>query len=123
MDQSEQVLQWAVQYLTAYEEASVVNHQKVVQTSYSCVYKIELPKADFYLKQTPVDLFLEPKTLAYLNEQGCRNIPELHAENSTLHCFIMTHCGDDSLRHLFNGHVDINMLKQGILNYKKISVY
>lgn len=113
MNQSEQALQWSAEYLAS----DTFNYQKIVQTSYSVVYKIETTQDTFYLKQTPEKLFIESKTLAFLNKEGCRNIPERIAENSDLYCFIMRACGDDSLRQLFKGHVDADQLKQGILNY------
>ena len=53
MNQCEQALQWADQYLTLHEESSIVNHQKIVQTSYSVLHKIETTKNIVYLKQTP----------------------------------------------------------------------
>src|SRR5690242_16976829 len=114
MNPCEQALQWAVQYLVSHEESSIVNHQKIAQTSYSVVFKIETTKNIVYLKQTPKELFLEPEMLYFLNKHGCRNVPELLAENNELHCFIMTSCGDSSLRHLFKGQVDFNKLKIGI---------
>lgn len=120
MNQSNQTLQWAAQYLTAYKKSSILNHQEIVQTSYSIVHRIETTEVVVYLKQVPENLFVEPKTLAFLHEQGCKNIPELLAENSDLHCFLMTSCGDDSLRCLFKGKVDLKKLKLGILNYTNI---
>lgn len=120
MNQRDQALQWAAQYLTAYTKSSILNHQEVVQTSYSIVHRIETTEGVVYLKQVPENLFVEPKMLAFLHEQGCKNIPELLAENSDLHCFLMTSCGDDSLRRLFKGKVDLKKLKLGILNYTNI---
>jgi hypothetical protein len=35
-------------------------------------------------------------------------------------CFLMTSCGDTSLRHLFRGKIDLAKLNQGISNYTKI---
>jgi len=120
MNQCEQALQWAVEHLVFCGKSSIVNHQKVVQTSYSVVYKIETTKGIVYLKQTPKELLPEPEMLSFLNKHGCKNIPKLLAENKDLHCFIMHSCGDDSLRHLFKGQIDFNKLTLGILNYTKI---
>ena len=120
MNQCEQALQWAVQYLVSYKKFSIISHQKIVHTSYSVVHKIETTQDIFYLKQTPGALFQESKILAFLNKQGCRNIPDVLAENNTLHCFLMTSCGDNSLRHLFKGDIDLTKLELGILNYTKI---
>jgi thiamine kinase-like enzyme len=120
MNQCEKALQWATQYLTSEKKLTLVNLQKIIETSYSIVHEIKTTQGVVYLKKTPKALFQESKTLAFLSKQGCTNIPEFIAENSELHCFLMTSCGDESLRHLFNGHVDLSKLKLGILNYTKI---
>lgn len=121
MSQREQAaLQWARQYLVSHEKSSIFNYQKVVHTSYSVVYKVTTGREVFYLKQTPEALFLEPKILDFLNKQGCGNIPEVISENNALCCFLMTSCGDVSLRHLFKGKIDLTKLNQGIASYTKI---
>ncbi|AHE66781.1 aminoglycoside phosphotransferase family protein [Legionella oakridgensis] len=120
MNPCEQALQWALQYLVSHKKSNVQHYQKIVQTSYSIVYRIKTTTDIVYLKQTPEALFIEAKTLTFLHAQGCKNIPELLAENGALHCFLMTACGDHSLRQLFQGQIDFNTLKQGILNYTNI---
>jgi len=92
----------------------------MIQTSYSDVYQIETARGIFYLKQVPEILFLEPKMLVFLNDQGFQNIPKLITQNDMLHCFLMTSCGNISLRHLFKKQIDINMLKLGLVHYTKI---
>lgn len=121
MSQNERALQWAFQYLASYKKSSIFDYQKVVDTSYSVVYKIETTADEvFYLKQTPEALFSEPKVLAFLNKQGGKNIPNVLAENDALCCFLMASCGEVSLRHLFKEKVDLTQLNQGISNYTKI---
>jgi hypothetical protein len=120
MNQCEQALQWAEQYLTSDKNNNIVNSQQIIQTAYSIVHKIETTEGIVYLKQTPKELFLEPKTLIFLNKIGCRNIPEFLAMSATLDCFLMRSCGDESLRHLFNGQLNLNQLKKGITNYTHI---
>ncbi len=39
MDKSEQALQWAFQYLNSDKKSSIKSHHKIVQTSYSVVYR------------------------------------------------------------------------------------
>jgi len=116
----EQALQWALEYLVTNNKLEIVTHEKIVETSYSAVHKINTTQGSVYLKQTPKALFLESKTLTYLNRKNCKNIPEKIAENKVLHCFLMTSCGDESLRHLFKKQIDLNMLSTGILNYTHI---
>lgn len=115
-----QALEWAVNYLSINNDP-ILNQKKIIQTPYSEVYKIATtPGKTFYLKQVPEALFLEPMMLDYLHEQDCQNIPKLVTKNNTLHCFLMTSCGDLSLRSLFKGRVNLDMLNQGITNYTKI---
>ena len=97
-----------------------MHHRIVVETSYSIVYQIETTHGVVYLKQVPKALFLEPQTIRFLHQHGCKNIPSLIAENDDLNCFITTACGTISLRHLFNGDVNFDQLKQGIENYTNI---
>jgi len=120
MNKDEQVLQWALEYLVSDNKYIIVSHQQIAKTSYSTIHKFATTQGVFYLKQTPQLLFQEAKTLAFLNREGCRNIPEIVAENSRLHCFMMPACGDESLRHLFKGKVDSNLLDAGISNYTSI---
>ena len=120
MNKDKQALQWAFQYLASYQAASILRHQRVVKTSYSVVYKIETTEKKFYLKQIPEAFLIEPMVLTFLNKQGCNNIPHVLAENNDLLCFLMTSCGNVSLRKLFKGKVDLIKLNQGILNYTEI---
>ena len=120
MSLHEKALQWAKQYLTSHEKSTILNHHIVVETSYSIVYKIETSRSTVYLKQVPNALFLDPQTLRFLHQHGCKNIPEIIAENADLNCFMTASCGNISLRHLFNGKVNFEQLKQGIINYTDI---
>lgn len=119
-EMKERALQWALEYLVAHSELKIVRHEKIVETSYSMVHKITTTQQIVYLKQIPESLSLESKTLTYLNQHGCHNIPALIAENKILNCFLMTSCGDDTLRHLFQEKVDLNILNAGIHNYTNI---
>lgn len=117
---SSQALEWAINYLSI-NNSPVLDQKKIIQTSYSTVYKIEIiDKKIFYLKQVPEALYLEPTMLAYLYEQGCQNVPKLVTKNNMLHCFLMASCGERSLRSLFKKQVDVDKLKQGITNYTTI---
>lgn len=113
---SDQALEWAMNTFMN-QQIPILNQKKIIQTSYSEVIQIETTQGTFYLKQVPEALFLEPSMLAFLHDQGCQQCPELVAKNSRLHCFLMTSCGNISLRHLFKGQVNLNLLKQGIINY------
>jgi len=120
MDQHEQALQWALQYLISEKKLNVLDHKKVIHTSYSTVYSIRTIDKVFYLKKTPEELFSEPKLINFLKKQGCTNIPNVLVENDDLYCFLMASCGDISLRHLFEGKVDSSKLFEGISSYTSI---
>ena len=86
------------------------------------VLRITTPQYTVYLKQTPPDLFIEVDII-----QKCRelceitDIPEVIAVNKNLHCFLMKECGDASLRTVFDGHLNVDLLVQGLQVYKKCS--
>ncbi|MBI2792805.1 MAG: phosphotransferase [Gammaproteobacteria bacterium] len=111
----DQIILWAESILGA----NMLNIETVVQTPWSSVLKISTPKGQVYLKQTPPELFIEVDII-----QICRNlckitdIPEVIAENKSLHCFLMKECGDASLRTLFDGHLNVDILMQGLQVYK-----
>lgn len=113
------VLSWAIKHLELLN-TSLIKHEKVIDTSYSKVYKLTTNQNIYYLKQTPETLFIEPKTIQHLRKFGCSHIPKFVAENKDLYCFLMESCGDQSLRHLFNGQIQMDMLKAGITNYTNI---
>lgn len=120
MEQSDQALEWAIEYLTAHTDEVRIYHEPIVQTSYSVVNKIKISVQTIYLKQTPELLFSEPRILTFLKQQDVNCIPKLVAENPDLLCFLMTSCGDKSLRHIFNKKINFEQLKQGIHNFTKI---
>lgn len=114
------ILLWAEEYLTSNRKLKSINSKKILQTSYSTVYKIQTEQDDFYLKSTPKDLFLEPDVIDFLNIRQCMNVPKLVAKNELLNCFLMTSCGNETLRQLFKGKFEINLLRQGINNFTRI---
>ena len=120
MNLHEKALQWAKQYLLLLKKSTTLRHRIIVETSYSVVYQLETTHDTVYVKQVPKALFLESQTVRFLHQHACKNIPAIIAENAELHCFVMTACGTISLRHLFNGEVNVDQIKQGILNYTNI---
>jgi len=120
MHKHNKILDWAIDYLSTHLNYTIINHQLVIETPYSVVYQINTNSEIFYLKNTPEKLFLEAKNLDFFKQQNLKNIPTIIAYNNKLHCFIMTNCGDISLRSLFNGNIELQLLKTGIYNYTKI---
>jgi len=78
VDLSKQAIAWGIDYFNS-KRIKVSNYEKVAHTSYSSVHQIQTEKGVFYLKQTPIALFSEPKMLTYLADHGCRNIPKVIA--------------------------------------------
>ncbi len=115
----QEILMWAKNILNLNNDE--MNHviETVVQTPWSSVLKISAPQGLVYLKQTPSDLFIEVDVI-----QKCRDlckitdIPEVIAENKNLHCFLMKECGDASLRTVFDGHLNADLLVQALQIYK-----
>ncbi len=120
MNQYKKALQWAEHYLASNEGSSIVDHQIVVETSWSVVCRIETTERVVYLKQVPEFLFLEPDILTFLHQQSCKHIPEILAVNPALNCFMTNACGSRSLRDLFKGQVSFSLLKSGIGTYTNI---
>jgi aminoglycoside/choline kinase family phosphotransferase len=117
------IIDWAKTKLKLKLNDNEINRaiETVVQTPWSSVLKICTPQEPLYLKQTPPDLFIEVDII-----QKCRDlckimdIPEIIADNQDLHCFLMKSCGDVSLRTLFDGHLNVDLLVQALQVYKKM---
>ena len=120
MNVHQKALDWATEYLNKYKGYNTTNHKCIINTPYSTVHRFETEKGIFYLKQTPKLLYQEVRILNYLNEKGCAHIPEIIAYNDNLHCFIMPACGDEPLRTIFKGKVDVDLLGLGLANFTKI---
>lgn len=112
-----EIIEWAKKSLNQPEIKSSV----VIEAPWSSVIRINTPERTVYLKQTPPDLFIEVEIINQCREQ-CKitNIPKVIAANKDLHCFLMEKCGEVSLRTLFDGHLEIDLLLQGLQVYKNI---
>lgn len=112
-----EIIEWAMKTLKHTEVGTSV----VVETPWSTVLKISTPQGPVYLKQTPPDLFIEVDILKKCRDL-CKitDIPEVIAANKNLHCFIMKACGDASLRTVFNGHLNVDLLVQGLQVYREM---
>ncbi len=112
-----ETIEWAMQVL----EQTEIKTEVVVQTHWSTVLKMSARQGTIYLKQTPPDLFVEVEVINKCRALcGITDIPEVIAVNKNLHCFLMKECGDASLRTVFNGVLNIDLLIQGIEIYTKM---
>ena len=112
-----EAIEWAMQAL----DQSEINTAVVVETPWSNVLKISTPQGSVYLKQTPSDLFVEVEVINKCRELcGIADIPEVIAASKDLHCFLMKECGDASLRTVFDGQINVDLLVQGLQIYTKM---
>lgn len=95
--------------------------ETVLLTPWSTVIRFNTFAGDFYLKQTPPDIFLssEPYVIKILAEQFRANVPDVVAINNDLHCFIMQDAGK-SLRLVLKEKFDLDLLCQAIKQFSAI---
>lgn len=94
------------------------DHTVVVSTPWSTVMSIKVEGQVYYLKQTPLGLFIEPNILRYMDRHISRApIPPVLGINNALCCFLMNACGDVSLRTQFDGVLNKPLLIQGLRSY------
>lgn len=88
------MLGWASKKLkeTGFEIRS--NQPGVIkQTPWSNVFCYETTKGLVYLKQMPEAIAMEPKVIELLRKNFSAAVPEVLAENTLLHCFLMKDAG------------------------------
>lgn len=111
------LIQWAKRVLAD----DALKYECVVETPWSMVFKIKTNRQCVYLKKTPTALFIEASIFNFI-EQACpgAHIPKVLFENKDLDCFIMSDCGEQSLRTQFAGKIDVALLLQGLQSYSFI---
>lgn len=121
MSDKAKIIKWASDCLVS--KGLKIEHppEIVIETPWSTVIRFSTSNGCFYLKQTPVDLFIEPKIIKAIqkNISGSRT-PTILLKNNELNCFIMKSCGDYSLRTLFNGTISADLLIKGLRSYIRI---
>ena len=116
-----QVFYWAKNTLGITHDKAFATSKTIIKTPWSNVIEINTGAELVYLKQTPQDLFLEAEVINLLRDK-CKvsTIPEIVTNNPDYHCFIMKKCGDLTLRDFFSGELNLNILAQGIDDYKRL---
>ncbi|MDA8562125.1 GNAT family N-acetyltransferase [Gammaproteobacteria bacterium] len=115
------IISWAKQTLKINDDKLFANSKAIVNTPWSNVLEINTGNDIVYLKQTPINLFLESEIIKLLRDKcDIKTIPNIIADNKKEHCFLMKKCGDISLRYHFDGKLQVDILKQAIINYKAI---
>ena len=112
------LINWARETIGIPDDQVFGQSKALIKTPWSNVIEINTGKGPVYLKQTPKDLFIEAEVIKLLKHK-CKvdTIPEVIATNAEHHCFIMRKCGDVSLRHYFDGKLQLDILQQGIATY------
>ncbi len=118
MNNQTQIIEWGSDCLVSKGHQLECAPEIVIETPWSTVIRFVSSKDCFYLKQTPPDLFIEPEIIkAIQKNMPDPLIPTILLTNHELHCFLMKSCGDYSLRTLFNGAIDADLLTQGLRSY------
>lgn len=121
MDNQAKLIEWGSKYLLSKECSIEHPPEIVIETPWSIVVRFVTVNGNFYLKQTPADLFIETKVIQAIQKNMPQSgTPKIVSENPELHCFLMKSCGDYSLRTKFNGTLDADLLIEGITSYIKI---
>ena len=117
LESHEKIITWAKEFINP----NTFESELIVETPWSSVIKINTGNEHVYLKQTPKYLFLEAEIIKLLCDKcDIKTIPSVIADNEQEHCFLMTKCGDISLRDHFDGKLQFDILKQAIISYKKL---
>ncbi|MBI2791275.1 MAG: aminoglycoside phosphotransferase family protein [Gammaproteobacteria bacterium] len=121
MDNKTQIIELGLDYLISKDHKIESPPEIVIETPWSTVIRFSTSKGCFYLKQTPPDLIIEPEIIKVIQ----KNIPDsatpaILFQNHELYCFLMSSCGDHSLRTKFNGTIDADLLIKGLHSYISI---
>lgn len=114
------ILTWAREILKEKQHILIDKEETVQENPWSTVIRLSTQTGDIYLKKTPPSLYIEVNILKTLFEQCRACVPQVIASNENLTCFIMNSCGDNTLRNLFNGNLNAEILMKGIEVYKNL---
>jgi hypothetical protein len=113
------ILKWATDCLISKGYPLQCSPEIVFETPWSTVIRFSTLKEDFYLKQTPPSISLEPKIIQLLANQVRANVPHVMAINDDLHCFLMKDAGI-TLRKYLKTEFQQDLLYEAIKFYTTI---
>lgn len=105
-------IKWAIEILHLKDHSTEI----LLDTPWSSIIRFHAPTGDFYLKQTPPALFLEPQVIQLLSTQFQANVATIVASNNDLHCFLMQDAGQ-TLRSYLKKEFQANLLCQAITQF------
>ena len=109
-------LKWAIDYLTSQGFTLQDSPEIVVQAPWSIVTRMSTSTEDFYLKQTPPLLFLEPRIMHLLRDGMQESVPIVIGSNDDLCCFLMKD-GGLTLRNHLKSNYQPELLCQAISQF------
>lgn len=114
----EELLLWAQTMLATDIESALI----IADTQYSFVLKLTtVTREVYYLKQTPPALYVEAKIIEFLNSTGSSGrVPRIVAASDAQNCFLMPSSGSQTLRTLFAGTLDKDLLQKALFTYTDI---
>lgn len=113
------ILQWGTDCLVAHGYSIEPPPEIVLSTPWSTMIRYSTSRGDFYLKQTPPAISLEPQIIQLLSEQFHASVPVVIARNEALHCFMMQD-GGKVLRATLKEKFSPDLLCQAIKEYAAI---
>lgn len=121
MNNQESLINWGKDYLASKGYTITMPSETIVLTPWSMVIRFATAAGDFYLKQTPPDIFLssEPKIINIMAEKFHASVPAVVAINDELHCFIMKDAGKP-LRLTLKENFNLVLLCQAIKQFAAI---
>lgn len=114
MKNHHEILEWAAGYLISKGYTLQRPPELVLETPWSTVFHFSTTQGSFYLKQTPVPIFIEAKIIQLLSNQFHAAVPKLFAINENLCCFLMQD-GGKNLRQYLKAQFQPELLSQAIL--------
>jgi hypothetical protein len=121
MDNKIQIIKWGSDYLVSKGYEIDQPPEIFLETPWSTVIRFSTSTGFFYLKKTPADLFTEPEIIEIIQKNKPDSpLPHVLFKSRELNCFLMTSCGDHSLRTKFNGSIDPQLLLNGLNSYIEI---
>ena len=115
-----EIITWARNSLVA--KGYVVNGspETIHSTSWSSITKFVTSQGNFYLKQMPVALSLEPNIIKILSDQlHAKNVSIVIDVNESLNCFLMQDSGKP-LREILKKNFQLDLLCQAVKEYAQI---
>ena len=91
----------------------------ILQAPWSCVYRFNTDQVDYYLKQVPPELSIEPQVIHLLQETCEASVPLLITDNPQAHCFLMQSVGIP-LRVFFKQGFNAKLLTTVIYDYAAV---